>query len=83
MRIVNFLVSFQVFETETGTKRKMSLSPVYITILQLYVYLWSTNAICYLAYDLCIYIVWKRNENNETKRNVAKKNMKNSIWHED
>jgi hypothetical protein len=28
MRIVNFLVSFQVFETETGTKRKMSLSPV-------------------------------------------------------
>jgi hypothetical protein len=43
----------------------------------------SFTCSCYLAYDLCIYIVWKRNETNETKRNVAKKNMKNSIWHED
>jgi hypothetical protein len=27
------IVWFQVFETETGTKRKMALSPVYITII--------------------------------------------------
>ena len=53
MRIVKLLGFIsQVVETETGTERKMALSPVYITILQLDVYLWSTNAICYLTYDL-------------------------------
>jgi uncharacterized protein with PQ loop repeat len=53
MRIVKlFGFISQVFETETDTEMKMAVSPVYITILQLDVYLWSTNAICYLTYDL-------------------------------